>query len=188
MPKSDIEAAINRDPDLALLADLANLDKHVTLDNTPRSGDVLAIGPCSGTTPRLWGRRMDAGDEDHAPGEGAGRLGRCAGSCRGVAAPPRRLGNPLGDRCRGRPGRNAVSVPRRSPQPPGLGLRVRSTPQRGSHEWPGRVRSSSRLCRSESRPSVSTRSRMSAGNSNASAAVGSSFPFTRPRARSSMCE
>jgi len=39
---SSIENAITADPSLALLADLANLDKHGTLTKTPRSGDIPA--------------------------------------------------------------------------------------------------------------------------------------------------
>jgi len=45
---SDIETAITRDPRLALLADLANLDKHVNLTNPPRSGCVPVIQQISG--------------------------------------------------------------------------------------------------------------------------------------------
>jgi hypothetical protein len=41
--KDEIEAAITADPDLALLADLANLDKHAVLDRPPRSGDVPVV-------------------------------------------------------------------------------------------------------------------------------------------------
>jgi hypothetical protein len=40
VPESEIERAINREPDLALLADLGNLDKHGKLSHPPRSGDV----------------------------------------------------------------------------------------------------------------------------------------------------
>jgi hypothetical protein len=45
---SDIEAAITNDPRLALLADLANLDKHFRLTKTPRSGYVPVIEQNSG--------------------------------------------------------------------------------------------------------------------------------------------
>jgi hypothetical protein len=45
---SDIEAAITNDPRLALLADLANLDKHVKLTKPPRSGYVPDIKQISG--------------------------------------------------------------------------------------------------------------------------------------------
>lgn len=45
---SDIEAAITNDPRLALLADLANLDKHVNLTKQPRSGCVPVIQQISG--------------------------------------------------------------------------------------------------------------------------------------------
>ena len=38
--KTTIENAITADPHLALLADLANLDKHVELRDPPRSGDI----------------------------------------------------------------------------------------------------------------------------------------------------
>jgi len=39
----DVEAAVDSEPDLALLADLANLDKHGRLDRPPRSGHVPAV-------------------------------------------------------------------------------------------------------------------------------------------------
>jgi hypothetical protein len=42
LPKT-IEDAITNDPDLALLADLANLDKHFKLNRPPRSGAVPEI-------------------------------------------------------------------------------------------------------------------------------------------------
>jgi hypothetical protein len=45
---SDIENAITSDPRLALLADLANLDKHFKLTKPPRSGCMPVIGPVSG--------------------------------------------------------------------------------------------------------------------------------------------
>ena len=45
---SDIEAAITNDPRLALLADLANLDKHFKLTKPPRSGCVPVIEQSSG--------------------------------------------------------------------------------------------------------------------------------------------
>jgi hypothetical protein len=50
-----IEKAINSDPRLALLADLANQDKHINLKD-PRSGDVPKIGKPSGSDvlPRGW--------------------------------------------------------------------------------------------------------------------------------------
>ena len=44
----DIEAAIKGDLRLALLADLANLDKHRTLTRPPRSGCIPEIGQISG--------------------------------------------------------------------------------------------------------------------------------------------
>jgi hypothetical protein len=43
-----IEGAVRADPDLALLADLANLDKHGRLDRPPRSGSVPRIGEVAG--------------------------------------------------------------------------------------------------------------------------------------------
>ena len=46
--KSNIENAINSDPRLALLADLANLDKHVKLDKPPRSGYIPTVEEISG--------------------------------------------------------------------------------------------------------------------------------------------
>lgn len=45
---SDIEAAITNDPRLALLADLANLDKHCKLTKPARSGYVPVIKQISG--------------------------------------------------------------------------------------------------------------------------------------------
>lgn len=45
---SEIEAAITNDPRLALLADLANLDKHFKLKKLPRSGCVPVIQQISG--------------------------------------------------------------------------------------------------------------------------------------------
>ena len=45
---ADIEDAITNDPRLALLADLANLDKHMKLTKPPRSGCAPAIAQISG--------------------------------------------------------------------------------------------------------------------------------------------
>jgi hypothetical protein len=52
----DIEKAIANDPRLALLADLANLDKHQRLSKGPRSGCVPVIGKASGqdVIPQGW--------------------------------------------------------------------------------------------------------------------------------------
>jgi hypothetical protein len=44
-----IEDAIDANPTLALLADLANLNKHFELTKPPRSGHVPTIGPVKGT-------------------------------------------------------------------------------------------------------------------------------------------
>jgi hypothetical protein len=52
-----IESAITSDPDLSLLADLANTDKHFKLNKPPRSGDaptVDAQGVQSGSGQRGW--------------------------------------------------------------------------------------------------------------------------------------
>ncbi|MHB8438523.1 MAG: hypothetical protein ACYDD4_05095 [Acidimicrobiales bacterium] len=46
----DIENAISADSDLALLADLANLDKHGRLSAPPRSGSVPKIESVQGGT------------------------------------------------------------------------------------------------------------------------------------------
>ena len=46
--RSDIEKAINDDTRLALLADLANLDKHSRLTEPPRSGSIPVIARVSG--------------------------------------------------------------------------------------------------------------------------------------------
>jgi hypothetical protein len=47
-PKKLVEAAIHANPNLALLADLANMDKHRRLDMPPRSGEVPVIdGPAA---------------------------------------------------------------------------------------------------------------------------------------------
>jgi len=47
--EAEVEAAIGADPDLALLVDLANLDKHLKLRRPPRSGDVPRIGEVQGS-------------------------------------------------------------------------------------------------------------------------------------------
>lgn len=44
----DVEDAVTNDPRLSLLADLANLDKHMNLTQPPRSGIVPIIGQVSG--------------------------------------------------------------------------------------------------------------------------------------------
>jgi hypothetical protein len=43
-----IEGAMAADPALALLTDLANLDKHLNLNRPPRSGDIPQIGDATG--------------------------------------------------------------------------------------------------------------------------------------------
>lgn len=48
--KQDVENAINNSPILALLADLANLDKHRRLTKPPRSGDVPMVAKVSDTS------------------------------------------------------------------------------------------------------------------------------------------
>ena len=48
LSSSDVEDAVTTDARLALLADLANLDKHLTLSRPPRSGTVPAIERISG--------------------------------------------------------------------------------------------------------------------------------------------
>ena len=51
----NVECAINDSPDLRLLADLANLEKHGQLDRRPRSDYVPTIGRRKGTTcPGGW--------------------------------------------------------------------------------------------------------------------------------------
>ena len=52
---SDIEDAITHDPRLTLLADLANLDKHMALHRTPRSGIVPVIEQISGVDNQAGG-------------------------------------------------------------------------------------------------------------------------------------
>jgi len=47
---SAVESAISNDPTLALLADVANLDKHFVLTKAPRSGDVPRLGELRSTT------------------------------------------------------------------------------------------------------------------------------------------
>jgi DNA-directed RNA polymerase subunit RPC12/RpoP len=44
----EVEDAVTNDPNLSLLADLANLDKHGNLKNPPRSGHVPQIGSVAG--------------------------------------------------------------------------------------------------------------------------------------------
>jgi hypothetical protein len=48
LTRETIEEAITTDPELALLADLANLDKHLRLNRPPRSGSVPVIEDPSG--------------------------------------------------------------------------------------------------------------------------------------------
>jgi len=48
--KQAVEDAISADPSLALLADLANLDKHGNLNKPPRSGHVPRVVSESGTS------------------------------------------------------------------------------------------------------------------------------------------
>lgn len=65
-----VEKVISDDPDLALLADLANLDKHGKLTHRPRSGSVPTILEESGASgPDGWILRLAI---DHA---GRGRDG-----------------------------------------------------------------------------------------------------------------
>lgn len=45
-----MEAAVTNEPALALLADLANLDKHGNLNRPPRSGHVPMILGASGSS------------------------------------------------------------------------------------------------------------------------------------------
>jgi hypothetical protein len=47
---SAAESAVSNDPTLALLADLANLDKHFVLSKPPRSGDSPSLGELRSTT------------------------------------------------------------------------------------------------------------------------------------------
>jgi hypothetical protein len=56
--KAAIEQAVTDDPALALLADLANLDKHGSLNQPPRSGYVPRI---LGARPRRARTRADGG-------------------------------------------------------------------------------------------------------------------------------
>jgi hypothetical protein len=64
-----IEAAVTGDPDLALLADLANLDKHSKLNRPPGSGAVPRVSFGSGAVPRVSFQAVQAGS-----GEGGWRL------------------------------------------------------------------------------------------------------------------
>jgi hypothetical protein len=48
LSRRTIEQAITDDPELALLADLANLDKHLRLNRPPRSGSTPVIEDASG--------------------------------------------------------------------------------------------------------------------------------------------
>lgn len=52
---SDVESAITKDARLALLADLANLDKHMKLTKAPRSGTVPSIEKISGVDDQASG-------------------------------------------------------------------------------------------------------------------------------------
>ncbi len=55
IPASTVEAAISAEPALALLADLANLDKHGALSRPPRSGAVPTIASASATSENAAG-------------------------------------------------------------------------------------------------------------------------------------
>jgi len=48
--EATVEAAVTNSPALALLADLANLDKHGNLNRPPRSGHVPAIKTVKGSS------------------------------------------------------------------------------------------------------------------------------------------
>jgi hypothetical protein len=64
---SAVESAISSDPMLALLADLANVEKHFQLSNEPRSGDVPSIevqGTQAGSGKGAW--RLEATILHHA--------------------------------------------------------------------------------------------------------------------------
>jgi hypothetical protein len=50
IPVAAVEAAVTNDPSLALLADLANLDKHGNLTKAPRSGHVPVIKSVKGSS------------------------------------------------------------------------------------------------------------------------------------------
>jgi hypothetical protein len=50
LQRSAVESAISNDPTLALLADLANLDKHFVLSQPARSGDIPRLGDLRSTT------------------------------------------------------------------------------------------------------------------------------------------
>ena len=50
IPRQAVENAVTNDRSLALLADLANLNKHGQLDRPPRSGDVPTITSVEGVT------------------------------------------------------------------------------------------------------------------------------------------
>lgn len=47
--KAEVETGINAEPTLTLLADLANLDKHFKLTQSPRSGHIPHIGEVRGS-------------------------------------------------------------------------------------------------------------------------------------------
>jgi hypothetical protein len=85
-----VEQAITSDPNLALLADLANLDKHFKLSRAPRSGDVPTItvkGVQPGSGEGGW--RLEA---TIAPRSAPRRVGNRAVRARGVALAPYELG------------------------------------------------------------------------------------------------
>jgi len=56
-PKA-VEQAINDEPSLALLADLANLDKHFKLTTPPRSGEAPQVGDPTGQSNQPAGWRL----------------------------------------------------------------------------------------------------------------------------------
>jgi hypothetical protein len=62
VPGATIETTVTNEPALALLADLANLDKHGQLKNPPRSGHVPVVASVAGSTvdasPGSWRLRL----------------------------------------------------------------------------------------------------------------------------------
>lgn len=57
--RTTVEGAINAEPVLALLADLANLEKHTNLNKPPRSGHVPSVLEASASSCGASGWRLD---------------------------------------------------------------------------------------------------------------------------------
>lgn len=91
-----VETSISNEPDLALLADLANLDRHGNLNMPPRSGHIPVVTSVEGQSLEspsgTWRLHLTV---NHA-GKALDGLDDCRGRRDGVAACAFRLGPYLG--------------------------------------------------------------------------------------------